>query len=513
MVTTMKTVLDTVKISLGFSQAEADHYLTIHEEAGFVVVKLRAKSYMEPTTWNAFIALMKQLGAVHEKENSPTFEIPIQTSGPTQTVTPKQEEEATTAYSLASSKEGLGELVPVLVDKFHNIIDGFHRKGENANWREEVLDWIDTPEKLEAARLAVNFARRQMAPEEIRERITFLISKGMKPLQIAKLTGIKERTVYKYMPQDAKDPLKVEAGRKAHGETREDTSSLAERVQLDKRKGLGEQPTNSYLDRFAECSGCNLMLYTASLVDGKCPTCRERETRQQKAPQKAAIDAEPPVDVETEIRAAPRPAHYPELEVPCGTCANNATCDRQYFCVNKEGTAYVCERKKPVPQLPNEEIIFLINLPSTISLSKEKLEEFFTSRDYDETGLTKRQVAQTPAGLTVTFDLQQWNNSNIEDGAPLGVKHSSIFRDELISILEGEPTCNIDELEKITIQQLHPTDPEPEPEPEQKKPKAVKEIDWNAQGVSCPCCGCTISQEKYQRLKEKFSKFPGLFAE
>ena len=88
MVTKMETVLDTVKISLGFSQAEADHYLTIHEEAGFVVVKLRAKSYMEPTTWNAFIALMKQLGAVHEKENSPTFEIPIQTSGPTQTVTP-----------------------------------------------------------------------------------------------------------------------------------------------------------------------------------------------------------------------------------------------------------------------------------------------------------------------------------------------------------------------------------------------------------------------------------------
>ena len=58
-----------------------------------------------------------------------------------------------------------------------------------------------------------------MAPEEIKERITFLISKGMKPLQIAKLTGIKERTVYKYMPQDAKDPLKVEAGRKAHDET------------------------------------------------------------------------------------------------------------------------------------------------------------------------------------------------------------------------------------------------------------------------------------------------------
>ena len=172
MVTTMETVLDTVKISLGFSQAEADHYITIHEQAGFVVVKLRAKSYMEPTTWNAFIALMKQLGAVHEKENSPTFEIPIQTSGPAQTVTPKQEE-ATTAYSLASSKEGLGELVPVLVDKFHNIIDGFHRKGENANWREEVLDWIDTPEKLEAARLGSKLCQAPNGPRRNQRKNQF----------------------------------------------------------------------------------------------------------------------------------------------------------------------------------------------------------------------------------------------------------------------------------------------------------------------------------------------------
>ena len=52
------------------------------------------------------------------------------------------------------------------------------------------------------------------------------------------------------------------------------------------------------------------MLYTASLVDGKCPTCREREARQQKTPQKVAIDAEPPVpvDVEAEIREALRSA-------------------------------------------------------------------------------------------------------------------------------------------------------------------------------------------------------------
>jgi hypothetical protein len=113
-----------------------------------------------------------------------------------------EEHESGPEYALATSKEGLGELCPVLKDHFGNIIDGFHRKGENAAWREETLDWIDTPEKLEAARLAVNFARRRMAPEEIKERVTYLVGKAkMSTEQIAKLTGIAERTVRKYMPQ------------------------------------------------------------------------------------------------------------------------------------------------------------------------------------------------------------------------------------------------------------------------------------------------------------------------
>lgn len=124
-----------------------------------------------------------------------------------------EEHESGHEYALATSKEGLGELCPVLKDHFGNIIDGYHRKGENANWREETCDWIDTPEKLEAARLAVNFARRDMAPEEIKERITHLVKSGLKVEDIAKLTGISERTVLKYMPQEFKDQKKVDAGR------------------------------------------------------------------------------------------------------------------------------------------------------------------------------------------------------------------------------------------------------------------------------------------------------------
>ena len=139
----------------------------------------------------------------------PTIKLAIDASP----VTVVEEHESGPEYALATSKEGLGELCPVLKDHFGNIIDGYHRKGENANWREETCDWIDTPEKLEAARLAVNFARRDMAPEEIKERITHLVKSGLKVEEIAKLTGISERTVLKYMPQEFKDQKKVDAGR------------------------------------------------------------------------------------------------------------------------------------------------------------------------------------------------------------------------------------------------------------------------------------------------------------
>jgi hypothetical protein len=128
----------------------------------------------------------------------------------------EEEKEVEEGYSLIASKEGLGELVPVIKDKFGNIIDGFHRKGENQNWREEILPWIDTPEKLEAARLAVNFNRRKMAPEEIRERIVYLLKSGMKADEIVKLTGVSLRTIQRYTPQEFKNQAAVEMGKMAH---------------------------------------------------------------------------------------------------------------------------------------------------------------------------------------------------------------------------------------------------------------------------------------------------------
>ena len=90
-------------------------------------------------------------------------------------------------------------------DKHGNIIDGFHRVGENADWYCITVETVDTPVKLALARLAVNYCRRKVHPEELTERITFLVKAGMKPEEIAQATGISVATIYRYIPQELKD--------------------------------------------------------------------------------------------------------------------------------------------------------------------------------------------------------------------------------------------------------------------------------------------------------------------
>lgn len=134
-------------------------------------------------------------------------------------------------YSLAASREGLGELSPVLKDVDGNVIDGFHRLGENAAWHTITVSTIDTPVKLELARLAVNFNRRKVSPEELSQRITFLVKSGLKPEEIAKQTGISKATVYRYTPQEMKNTQKVEAGKLgASARTCEHTVTIPESI-------------------------------------------------------------------------------------------------------------------------------------------------------------------------------------------------------------------------------------------------------------------------------------------
>jgi len=116
-------------------------------------------------------------------------------------------------YNLAKSKKALGPLYPILKAKDGSIIDGFHRQNDDPEWASVTVESIDTPVKLELARLAANFCRRQMPATEFQNRIAFLVKSGLKVEEIADQTGISKTTIYKYMPQEVKDPQKVDAGK------------------------------------------------------------------------------------------------------------------------------------------------------------------------------------------------------------------------------------------------------------------------------------------------------------
>lgn len=191
-------------------------------------------------------------------------------------------------YSLGKSAKGLGKLTPILKDAHGNIIDGFHRQNENPDWESIKVGSVDTPQKLELARLAVNFCRRTMGAEEMQNRIAFLVGKcGMKPEEIAELTGIGVSTIYKYLPQELKDKKKVDAGR-IGGETAgalrvEQTVKTPETPITFTRPPQGEEKPREFPEHPVVCSVCGISTFLFpelyKTIDGKtyCDKCAERE--------------------------------------------------------------------------------------------------------------------------------------------------------------------------------------------------------------------------------------------
>jgi len=126
-------------------------------------------------------------------------------------------------YDLRKSTEKIGELYPVIVSKSGEIVDGFHRINAKANWRREVRDDIDTPEKVLKARLISNKFRRQVTAEEVKGWINDLAEiayteHGIEPGEIsgwvAEETGYKDETVRKYLDEKYLSSQHSQAGKK-----------------------------------------------------------------------------------------------------------------------------------------------------------------------------------------------------------------------------------------------------------------------------------------------------------
>lgn len=165
----------------------------------------------------------------------------------------------TEEYNLKKSSEGhLKQLYPILLDAHGNIIDGFHRKQADGNWPALTLGHIDSTVKLELARLAANFCRRNVPAEELEQKIGFLIGAGLTVQEIAEQTGISERTLYRHMPEKLKKPA----------------AKVISEAMI--KKGIENRRELTPVSRLVECDCCRMGTRDPKpfgKYDRLCPSC------------------------------------------------------------------------------------------------------------------------------------------------------------------------------------------------------------------------------------------------
>jgi len=133
-----------------------------------------------------------------------------------------------TDENLKSSSKRIGQLYPILVDYYGNIIDGEHRFGVDEKWRRLRLEHIRTEKDLLIARIISNTVRRSVPRKEKRELLERLgklyLSEGAEPgniaHKIADETGMSYTWVMKYLPHRFKDS----------GQSERRTGSVTQRV-------------------------------------------------------------------------------------------------------------------------------------------------------------------------------------------------------------------------------------------------------------------------------------------
>ena len=133
------------------------------------------------------------------------------------------------SQELKSSSERIGQLYPILVDYYGNIIDGEHRFDADEKWKRLRLEYIKTEKDRLIARIISNTVRRSVSRKEKKELLGRLgeicFRKGIEPgkiaYEIAEETGMSYQWVMKYLPYRYKDCLQSDRAKAAlrHGAT------------------------------------------------------------------------------------------------------------------------------------------------------------------------------------------------------------------------------------------------------------------------------------------------------
>jgi len=126
-------------------------------------------------------------------------------------------------YDLKTSEDTVGQLYPVLLSKDEEVIDGYHRLEADKDWRTEILEHIDTEEKLLIARCISNWHRRAVSWSEKEKWINGLAGiyqkQGLKVRgieahneikdKIVEVTGLEESTIRRYLKNKFKQTEQV----------------------------------------------------------------------------------------------------------------------------------------------------------------------------------------------------------------------------------------------------------------------------------------------------------------
>jgi len=230
--------------TLGVKLDVVDDLFDVEEDkTGYFVAKLKPKQFLDKMQFRSLCSLARDLGGEGYIEGAKAWKVPgpmakvpqgSATSVPTPvpTVLPKTSptevlDEDTEILKDSSKK--IGHLYPVLTDSFGNVIDGFHRLKADPNWPKFKVDRVSDPVQLTIARLIAN-TRRDVPPEEKKEGLSQLIKMtGWGPKQLAENLGWALRTVYLYLPEEAKgaEPEELARARLARGmEKNESVASL-----------------------------------------------------------------------------------------------------------------------------------------------------------------------------------------------------------------------------------------------------------------------------------------------
>jgi len=313
-------LFDLLKEHAGMSREEAEHYFKIENTA--TEYTLKSIQYLEPAKFHAVLALAKEYGGTYDskakggivhipKESTPNpvtndhgihsepsdqkletalGHIPEKavSNSTSKTETEPIPQTSSEEYALSRSLKGkLGQLVPCLEDAEGRIFDGIHRKAIDPKAWTVKLDKVKTPVDRALARMTVNFCRRHYTSEEMKDDIGLLVGSGLTVEQIAEQTGISERTVYRYMPESAKDMEKSEAISKGIQKVQQVTAVTSfPKTQDTAQPEIPQRIQRETLNELVECANCHMGFHIskATLIDNKnvCPRCAEHVKPQPK---------------------------------------------------------------------------------------------------------------------------------------------------------------------------------------------------------------------------------------